>query len=366
MANPVNHILILNIGSSSIKYDLFCGEETVLKGYMERVADYSRGIRKITSEINKRGLKVDAIGHRVVHGGSHSESVLINAKKVKELENISELAPLHNIPELKGIKACRKLFRVPQVAVFDTAFHQTMPKKAYTYAIPAQLASKHRIRRYGFHGTSHSYVAHEAAHLMMKPFGKAKIITCHLGNGCSVCAVAHGKSVDTSMGFTPLEGLVMGTRSGDIDPAIVTFLQEKGKMNRLRVEQMLNNESGLLGICGKKDMRDIHNASEQDKRAKLAQDVFCYRLVKYIGAYIAAMDGVHAIVFTGGIGENAWWIREEVMRHFSHLGFRLDKRANMQNLHKISSFSSRIWAFVIPTNEELMMVREVRTVLKKE
>lgn len=361
----MEHILILNIGSSSIKYDIFNGDEIVFKGYLDRIKDYENGIKKIISELKTRDLKITAIGHRVVHGGRYSEPVLIDGKKIKELEKISELAPLHNSPEIKGIKACRKLLRVPQVAVFDTAFHQTLPKKAYTYAIPLKIAEKHKIRRYGFHGTSHSYVAHEAASMMMKPISKAKIITCHLGNGCSVAAIKHGESIDTSMGFTPLEGLVMGTRSGDIDPAIIPFLQNKAKMSSTDIEKMLNNESGLLGLCGLKDMRDVHNAIKHNKKVKLAYDIFCYRLVKYIGAYMAAMDGVHAIVFTGGIGENAGWLREEVMKHFSYIGFRLDKKANRKNYHKISSFTSRFWAFVIPTNEELMMTREVRKVLKK-
>lgn len=361
----MEHILILNIGSSSIKYDVFQGEKTVLRGYLERVKDYSAGIRKIISEIKNRDIKIDAVGHRVVHGGSHSEPARLTAKKVRELERISDLAPLHNVPEVRGIKACMKLFKVPQVAVFDTAFHQTMPEKAYTYALPLMILKKHNIRRYGFHGTSHEYVACEAARLMSKPVEKAKIITCHLGNGCSVTAVSHGKSVDTSMGFTPLEGLVMGTRSGDIDPAIASFLQHKEKLDHKKVEQMLNHESGLFGLCGRKDMRDIHTALEKDKKARLAHDVFCYRLAKYIGAYIAAMNGVNAIVFTGGIGENAWWVREDVLKHFSYIGFRIDKKANRQNKTKISSFTSRIWAFVIPTNEELMMAREVRKLLEK-
>ena len=362
----MKHILILNIGSSSIKYDLFNGEETILNGYMERIRDYEKGIKTILSDLKKRGLKIDAVGHRVVHGGEHSESIVLDGKKVKEIEKISELAPLHNIPELKGIKACRKLLRVPQVAIFDTAFHQTIPEKANTYAIPAKIAKKHKIRRYGFHGTNHNYVANEAAHMMMKPLSKSKIITCHLGNGCSITAINRGKSIDTSMGFTPLEGLVMGTRSGDIDPAIIPFLQNKEKMSCNDIVKMLNHESGLLGVCGMNDMRDIHYASAHNKKAKLAYEIFCYRLVKYIGAYIAAMNGVHAIVFTGGIGENAGWLREEVMNHFSYMGFRLDKKANRKNHHKISSFSSRFWAFVVPANEELMMVREVRKVLEKK
>ncbi|MBW2963966.1 acetate kinase [Candidatus Woesearchaeota archaeon] len=361
----MEHILVLNIGSSSIKYDLFQGEQVLLKGYLERVSDYEKGIRQIVSEIKSKGLKVDAVGHRVVHGGDHSTAVILDAKKIKELDKISELAPLHDIPEVKGIKVCMKLFKVPQVAIFDTAFHQTMPPEAYTYALPHELCAKHKIRRYGFHGPSHNYVSQQAAMLMAKPVEKAKIITCHLGNGCSVCAVGHGKSVDTSMGFTPLEGLVMGTRSGDIDAAILPFLQHKEKLGYKEVEELLNKKSGLLGLCGKTDMRDIHKSVEKNKKSRLAQDVFCYRLVKYIGAYIAAMNGVNAIVFTGGIGQNAWWIREKVLSHFSYIGLRINNKANRENRLKISSVTSRIWVFVIPTNEELMMCREVRKLLLK-
>jgi acetate kinase len=359
----MRHILVLNIGSSSIKYDLFNGEKVVLWGYLERVKDYSKGIRQIISKIKKHDIAVDAVGHRVVHGGGHSKSVKLNKKKVKELDKISELAPLHDVPEVKGIKTCMKLFKVPHVAIFDTAFHQTMPEKAYTYALPGALAKKHKIRRYGFHGTSHNYVAHEAAQLMRKPLSKVKVITCHLGNGCSVCAIDSGKSVDTSMGFTPLEGLVMGTRSGDMDPAIVTYLQRKEKLNSAKVESLLNKKSGLLGLCGKTDMRDIHKSA--DKKSKLALDVFCYRLTKYIGAYAAAMNGVNAIVFTGGIGQHAWWVREKVLQNLTHLGVRFSNRLNKQNNVRISSAHSRVWVFVIPTDEELMMCREVRKLLKK-
>ncbi|MFC1741932.1 acetate/propionate family kinase [Nanoarchaeota archaeon] len=359
----MQHTLILNIGSSSIKYSLFSGEESLLSGYLERVSDYEKGIKQIVKQIDAKGFSVDAIGHRVVHGGNNSQSLRINAKVVRELEKVSELAPLHDIPEVKGIKTCMKLFRVPQVAIFDTAFHQTMPEKAYTYAIPFELAKKHMIRRYGFHGPSHNYVAHEAAKRMHAPIRKLKIITCHLGNGCSVCAQDGGKSVDTSMGFTPLEGLVMGTRSGDIDPAIVSFLEHKEKLSYKKADALLNKKSGLFGLCGKTDMRDIHAAASTDKKARLAQDVFVYRLVKYIGAYAAAMNGVNAIVFTGGIGQHAWWIREEVLKQFGYLGLSFSKKANRQNREKISSFSSLVWAFVIPTNEELMMVREVRKII---
>jgi acetate kinase len=359
------NILVLNIGSSSIKYDLFEEEKTILKGEIERVKDYEKGIKQIILEVRSKGLTVDAVAHRVVHGGENSEPILVTKQKLKELERLKELAPLHDIPEIEGIKACMKLFKVPQVAVFDTAFHQTMPEKAYTYAIPQELARKHNIRRYGFHGMSHRYVAEEAAEAMGKKITECKIITCHLGNGCSVAAVMGGKSVDTSMGFTPLEGLVMGTRSGDIDPAIIPFLQHKEKYDYRKIEEMLNKKSGLFALCGKTDMRDIHLAAEKDPRARLAEEVFCYRLAKYIGAYVAAMNGVNAIVFTGGIGENAWWIREKVLAHFRYLGLRISKKANKENRERISAFHSLVWVFCVKTNEELVMAREARKALCK-
>ncbi|MFH1064434.1 MAG: acetate kinase [Candidatus Woesearchaeota archaeon] len=359
----MEHILILNIGSSSIKYSLFKGETSVMKGYIERVKDYAEGIHQIVDIIDQKGFKIDAIGHRVVHGGTNSRSVRLDVKRIKELDKIVELAPLHDGPELKGIRTCMKLFDVPQVAIFDTAFHQTMPEKAFTYAIPKALAKKHRIRRYGFHGPSHHYISDEAAKLMGRQVGKTKIITCHLGNGCSIAAIDGGKSVDTSMGLTPLEGLVMGTRSGDLDPAIIPYLQHKEKWDFKKVDYLLNKASGLIGLCGRNDMRDIHEAMVKDHDALVAHQVFCYRIIKYMGAYIAAMGGVDAIVFTGGIGEHAWWVREEILSHFRYIGLRINKKANKENRVRISSHLSKKWVFVIPTQEELMMSREVRKVL---
>jgi len=353
------NILVLNIGSSSIKYDLFKDDETLLKGRIERVKSFEKAIKQVISEIETKGIHVDAVGHRVVHGGEHEAPQIITKENIKQFNPLKELAPLHDVPELAGIEICMKLFSVPQVAVFDTAFHQTIPEKAHTYAIPSELAKKHKIRRYGFHGTSHKYVVHEAAKFLGKPLEQLKIISCHLGNGCSICAVKHGKSVDTSMGFTPLEGLVMGTRSGDIDPAIIPFLMHKEKLNYRQIEEMFNKKSGLLGICGKTDMRDIHDHLD-DPKMKLAQDVFCYRITKYIGAYIAAMNGVDAMVFTGGIGENAWWIRKEVCSSLSNLGIKINEKANHTNNRKISSFTSKARILVIPTNEELMIAREVK------
>jgi acetate kinase len=360
------NILVLNIGSSSIKYDLFEEEKTILKGEIERVKDYEKAIRQIIDEVKNKGQGVDAVAHRVVHGAQNSEPMIITGQGIKELEKLKELAPLHDAPEIEGIKACMKLFKVLQIAVFDTAFHQTMPEKAYTYAIPQELAKKHKIRRYGFHGMSHSYVAEEAAKGMNKKLSGTKIITCHLGNGCSVAAIMNGKSVDTSMGFTPLEGLVMGTRSGDIDPAIIPFLQNKEKYDYKKIEELLNKKSGLLALCGKTDMRDIHEMAKTDEKARLAEDIFCYRLVKYIGAYIAAMDGVNAIVFTGGIGENAWWLREKVLSHFKYLGLRINKKANRENQERISAFHSLVWVFCVKTNEELMMAREARKTIEQK
>lgn len=353
-------ILILNIGSSSIKYQVYKGEELLLKGLFERVKDFSKGIKNILALLEKNKIEIDAIGHRVVHGGQNSKSLLLTESVVKELDIISDLAPLHNIPEVKGIKICKKLLNVPNVAVFDTAFHQTMPAKAYTYAIPQRLAKKHKIRRYGFHGTSHNYVARKAAKLLGKRFTSLKIITCHLGNGCSMAAVDKGKSVDTSMGFTPLEGLVMGTRCGDLDPAIVDFIEKKEGLSPTDLDNLLNKKSGMLGICGHNDMRDIYGRMKLDIKARLAFEVFCYRIIKYIGAYAAAMNGVDAIVFTAGIGENAWYVREEIMKQFGFLGVKLDKKKNKNHSTVISDSRSKIKVMVVPTNEEYMIAEETK------
>ncbi|HII72044.1 TPA: acetate kinase [Candidatus Woesearchaeota archaeon] len=357
-------ILVLNIGSSSIKYDVYVHEKKVLGGYLERVTDFEKGIKSVISELDKKKLKVDAIGHRVVHGGTHSESKLLDDKMVNELDKISELAPLHNVPEVKGIRVCKKLFGVPMVAVFDTAFHATIPDRAATYAIPLQLAKKHMIKRYGFHGTSHKYVAHETAKRLGKHLDDLKLITCHIGNGASVCAINHGVSVDTSMGFTPLEGLVMGTRCGDMDPAIVEYLQKKEKLGPAEVDTLLNKKSGLLGLCGTNDMRDVHKRKSKDDKAHLAFEVYCYRLIKYIGAYTAAMNGVDAIVWTAGVGEHAYYVRERVMSHFGYLGVKMDLTKNKKNATVVSAAGSKVKVMVVPTNEQLMMVREVRKVLK--
>lgn len=338
--------LVLNVGSSSIKYSVFDGEKRILTGIFERLrgnAQFSLSLRKIAGLLARKRIRIDAVGHRVVHGGTIEKPCRITASLLRKLEKVSELAPLHNPPQIRGIRTCRKLFSAPQVAVFDTAFHQAMPARAYTYAIPSGIAANYGIRRYGFHGTSHKYVAHEACRKVKKDIRKQKIITCHLGNGCSVTAIKNGKSIDTSMGFTPLEGLVMGTRSGDIDPAIVTFLMEKG-FSRQKVYDILNHRSGLLGISGvSNDMRTVMKS--KSKKAKLAVDVFCYRAAKYIGAYAAALGGVDILVFTGGIGEHSLAIRKKIIGYLKHM--------------KIKNIVA------VKTDEEKMIVREVKEVLRK-
>ncbi|MBT7903416.1 acetate/propionate family kinase [Candidatus Woesearchaeota archaeon] len=370
----IKNILILNLGSSSIKYALFIEGKQVNKGLIERVINFKKELLNLIKIINKDfNCKIHAIGHRVVHGGDIKESKKITAAVVKKLEKISVLAPLHDIPEIEGIKTCLELFKIPQVAIFDTAFHASIPPKAFTYALPKLLCKQNKIRRYGFHGESHNYVSGVAAKLLKKPISRLKIISCHLGNGSSVCAIKNGKSVDTSMGFTPLEGLVMGTRSGDLDPAIILFLQDQKNMSSKQINQLLNCQSGLKGICGSSDMRDIHTQIKKDSSkskkseisdAKLAEEVFCYRVAKYIGSYVATLNGVDAILFTAGIGEHAWWIRKNILSYFKYLGVDIDINLNKKNNIKISSKKSKVSVFVIPTNEEKMMYLEVINVLK--
>jgi len=366
----MENILVLNIGSSSIKYDVYHNERHILEGMLERVKDFEKGLKSIIKKLEKESINIDAIGHRVVHGKNISEPTLITPLILRKLEKISILAPLHNIPELKGIRVCLKLFKrkgrsLPNVAVFDTAFHTTIPPRASIYAIPKSLTKKYSIKRYGFHGTSHKYVAHQAAHVLKRPVDKLKLITCHLGNGCSISAIDRGFSIDTSMGFTPLEGLVMGTRSGDLDPAIVTFLAKAEHLNPKKLDELLNKKSGLKGLCKFNDMRDIRKKRQTNLDAHLAYEVYCYRIIKYIGAYAAAMNGVDAIVFTAGIGEHAFYVRERVLSHFKFLGLKLDNKKNKNNEVIISAPKSKIKALVIPTDEELMIVREVRSVLEE-
>ena len=302
--------------------------------------------------------EIDGVGHRVVHGGEmFGESVLIDDDVMGVLRQLTDLAPLHNPPNLLGIEVCREMLPgVPNVAVFDTALHQTMPPKAYLYALAVDLYRGHGIRKYGFHGTSHAYVAQEAARRIGRPLAELKVITCHLGNGCSITAFEQGKSIDTSMGFTPLEGLVMGTRSGDVDPAVPLYLVKDLGMSPEEVDDLLNKESGLQGLCGRRDMRDIEAQAQQGRGdAQTAVEVFVYRIQKYIGAYTAVLQGVDAIVFTAGIGENGPWIRAQVLRPFTYLGLRVDNARNEQNQVVFSTNDSHVQALRIPTNEELVI-----------
>ena len=395
------NILVINCGSSSLKYQLINSEtEGVLaKGLCERIGidgmlTYQpEGGEKEKSEIampthteainavlaaltnEKSGVikslsEVGAVGHRVVHGGEKfTSSCLINDESMKAIEECNDLAPLHKPANLIGIRACQELMPgVPMVAVFDTAFHQTMPDVAYTYGIPYEYYEKYKVRRYGFHGTSHSYVSKRTAEIVGKPYDQMKIIVCHLGNGASISAVNCGKSVDTSMGLTPLEGLVMGTRSGDLDPAIIDFVGKKEGLSLDEMNEVLNKKSGMLGISGvSSDGRDLEAAAETgNKRAQLALDVFDYRVIKYIGAYAAAMNGVDAIAFTAGIGENNIKMRKDVCSSLTYLGVKLDEEKNNVRGEEriISADDSKVQVLLVPTNEELAIARETLALVK--
>ena len=330
---------------------------TVIMVVTNALTDAEHGVIEDISAIN-------AVGHRVVHGGEDfHHSTLITADVKQAIERCIELALLHNPPNLKGITAAENAIPgVPQVAVFDTAFHATIPAHAYLYPLPYSLYKRYKIRRYGFHGTSHKFVALRAAQLMQTDIATLKIITCHLGNGVSITAVEHGKSVDTSMGFTPLEGLMMGTRCGDIDPAILPFLLAKEDLSVREIDSLMNKHSGLLGISGlSSDMRDIRSAAaEGNTQAQQALEMYRYRIQKYIGAYAAAMDGVDALVFTAGIGENSPELRENICQRLTHLGVALDAEQNRVcgQEQEISTPDSKVKVWVIPTNEELMIARE--------
>jgi acetate kinase len=317
--------------------------------------------------------QIEAVGHRVVHGGEHfTRSVLIDAEVLRRLDESIDLAPLHNPHNLSGIRAAQAALGsgVPQVASFDTAFHHTLPEIAYLYAIPYQFYRRYQVRRYGFHGTSHRYVAHRYRQLTGRTREQTNLVTLHLGNGCSACAIKGGRSVDTSMGFTPLEGLVMGTRSGDLDPAILDYLAAKEGLSLSQVEGVLNKSSGLLGISGlTADMRELlaEGAEHEDRRARLAVALFCYRVRKYIGAYLAALDGADAIVFAGGIGENAAQVRADICAGLGWLGARLDPGANTATVGgregRIDAEGSRLEVWVIPTDEELLIARDAYRVV---
>lgn len=407
------NILILNCGSSSVKFQLIVtdleliaqnADRHLARGNIERIGgeavvtlhvegrDEQRStatLRDIRAAVDfiarwassqesgideiKSIADIQAIGHRVVHGAERfTQSVLITDEVIRGLEECIDLAPLHNPANIKGINAARALFGegLPQVAVFDTAFHQTLPDHAFLYALPYQLYRRYRVRRYGFHGTSHRYVAYRYRQLRNIPREQTNIITLHLGNGCSAAAIRNGNSIDTSMGLTPLEGLVMGTRCGDVDPAIIDFIATKEGLSSGEVETVLNKQSGLLGISGlTSDMRELlaEAHEENDRRARLAIEIFCYRARKYIGAYLAAMNGADAVVFTGGIGENSWEVRSRICDGLQWLGLELDEDLNRTHAGEglISTPNSRLAAYVIPTDEELLIARDtVRCVSK--
>jgi len=393
------NILVINCGSSSLKFQLIdirrigLQEKLLAKGLIERIGerdsivsfragdgenlqrrmqilDHRAAMDEAFDLLQESGAiksrdEIAGVGHRMVHGGENfRQSVPIDAEVESAIEECSHLAPLHNPPNLSGYRAARDLLpSVTHVAVFDTAFHATLPEKAYLYAVPYEYYKKDKIRRYGFHGTSHRFVAERFAEIHGSGPQPWKLITCHLGNGCSLCAVDGGRSVDTSMGFTPLEGLMMGTRCGDMDPGVVLYLMNMLHSSAPRLEDILNRESGLQGVSGiSNDMRDLIEKREAgDRRASLAVEMFCYRVRKYIGAYMAVLDGAHAIIFTGGIGENAYKIRAEICQGLHSLGVDIDPEKNQAMVGtegEVSSAESRVKVWVIPTNEELLIARD--------
>lgn len=396
-------ILVLNCGSSSIKYQLYDmpSGNVLAKGIVEKIGlkgsflknerfdgdkvklegeilDHQSGIEYILGVLvsKKRGVlknlnEIDAVGHRLVHGGELFQgSVYINAETIKGIEDCSDLAPLHNPANLKGIYAMKSLLPdVPQAGCFDTSFHQSMPDYSFMYAIPYSLYKKYGIRRYGFHGTSHSYVAKRACEVLNLDYSTQKIITCHLGNGASITAIKNGKSLDTSMGLTPVEGLIMGTRSGDIDAGVLTLIMEKEEIDYASLNTLLNKHSGLLGISGvSSDMREIEAAAaDGNERAILSLKMYDYRVKKYIGAYAAAMGGVDIVVFTGGVGENGWETRENICSDLEYMGIEFDKDKNKgvrSTETIITTDKSRARVIIIPTNEELVIAKETRNIIE--
>ena len=398
-------VLVINAGSSSVKYQLIDMEKkTVLaKGLCERIAidghlkhtplvegkvvfdedipmpTHSEAIAAVIDKLvdPECGVlssmsEIDAVGHRVVHGGeAFAESMLIDEKVMAALEECIPLAPLHNPANITGINACKAVMgeSVPQVAVFDTSFHQTMPNKAYVYALPYEYYTKHRVRRYGFHGISHRYISGRLAELMGRKPEELKLISCHMGNGSSITAVMNGKSVDTSMGFTPLAGVPMGTRCGDIDTSIVEYISERENISVQELSTVLNKKSGVFGISGvSSDFRDLEDAANNgNERARLALDMFYYSVAKYIGAYTAAMNGTDAIVFTAGIGENSATTRKGIMEYLGYLGVKVDEEANSKRGEDImiSTEDSKVKVFVIPTNEELLIAKDTAEIVSK-
>ena len=396
-------VLVINCGSSSLKYQVLdmANESLLCKGLVERIGmegsvighekigedkiktevpmkDHKDAIEQVLTAIQdpahgvvKSLDEIGAVGHRVVHAGEkYASSVLITDEVIKALEECVALAPLHNPPNLYGIEACKQLMpKTPMVGVFDTAFHQTMPAESYIYALPYEYYTKYGVRRYGFHGTSHKYVSHKAAEMLDVNINDLKLITCHLGNGASVSAIKRGVCIDTSMGFTPLEGLVMGTRSGDIDPAIVSFIAEKEGITLEEASDILNKKSGVLGISGvSSDFRDLEEAvAEGNERAMLALKVFAHKVRFYIGAYIAEMNGCDAIIFTAGVGENDVNMREYICTELGNLGIKLDPVKNKVRGKEriISKDDSRVKILLVPTNEELMIARDTESIAAK-
>ena len=388
----MSKILAINAGSSSLKFQLFemPDEEVLAKGLIDRIGingstfnletgektntitkdmdNHEAAVKLLLNQLIELKViesfdEIDAVGHRVVHGGEYfSESIVIDDDVISKIEEVSELAPLHNPPNLTGIHAFKEFLpNVPMVAVFDTAFHQTMPEKSYLYSLPYEYYEKYGIRKYGFHGTSHKYVSERAAEILNRPYNQLRVITCHLGNGASITAVENGKSIDTSMGFTPLAGVTMGTRSGDIDPAIIPYLIEKTGMNATEVVDVLNKKSGLLALSGiSNDLRDIQEAAATNKRAELALEIFAARIHQYIGSYAARMAGVDAIVFTAGVGENSKLIRSKILTGLEFMGVYWDPALNNECSREglINYPHSPVKVLVIPTNEEVMIARD--------
>lgn len=396
------NVLVINCGSSSLKYQVINSdtEEVLAKGLCERIGIDGRlvyqpkGGEKETTEaampthteavrmvldalVNpKTGVlknlnEIDAVGHRIVHGGeAFAETTLIDEKVIAAVEQCSDLAPLHNPANLIGVRACQEVLPgVPMVGVFDTAFHQTMPKEAYLYGIPYEYYEKYKVRKYGFHGTSHSYVSKKAAEILGKPYDSLKTIVCHLGNGASICAVDKGRSVDTSMGLSPLEGLVMGTRSGDIDPSAMELIAKKENLDMAGILNVLNKKSGVEGLSGvSSDFRDLEQAANQgNERAQIAREVFVHRVQKYIGGYAAVLNGVDVICFTAGLGENDGIIRQMICNNLEYLGIHIDSEANkIRGEEKvISTPDSKVTVLVVPTNEELAICRETVEIINK-
>lgn len=391
-------ILVLNCGSSSVKFQLIniTDEKVVVKGVVEKIGSsdaiitYKPTARNKLREIQevphhdtaleivlslllhpqhgviKQKEEIDGIGHRVVHGGEDfSDSVLITEKVKATIQNCIQFAPLHNPHNLSGIRACERLLPgIPQVGVFDTAFHQTIPQKAFLYGLPYSLYKKLGIRRYGFHGTSHKFVAQKAAEILKKPIEKVRLITCHLGNGASISAIDKGISIDTTMGFTPLEGLVMGTRCGDIDPALVPYIMDREGLTTKEIDNIMNKNSGMLGLTETtNDMREIEDeAFRGNEKFKMALAVYCHRLRKYIGAYIAVLGGIDAIIFTGGVGEKSFYVREHTLKDLEGLGIKINLALNNENKTNIGV--GKVKVLVIPTNEELAIARDTRKILK--